>query len=325
MTTADAIRRFENRAFWLIVQAWVFLFLVLVLLGAGAAAVWFAPSITAGDIGAPTTDQKLAALAKEEDQIDARLKELGAGPQADCRKALGPVLSKWTRPTENYSTAFAVEVVGAPTAALIVSSLEERAKEIPLSSASSPARIVINIPFCHFAPVIYIWQDTLNDFKAQLEAQLEGKTLLPQPAIDAINEEPALLKRREIISGIRGQVNLEKTELELGFQRHSEPSAKGENDLFPRLLQTSVTRFGLLAVVGFFVSILASLYRYNVRIAAFYTARADVLRMFAPDITAFDFAMLSVALSPAIEFGKSSQPPLGQLIELVKSSKDIAK
>jgi hypothetical protein len=35
--------------------------------------------------------------------------------------------------------------------------------------------------------------------------------------------------------------------------------------------------------------------------------------------------MLSTALSPSVEFGKSPQPPIMQLAELIKSSKELAK
>jgi hypothetical protein len=58
----DAIWRFERRSRDLILQARSFLLLVLILLGAGAAAVWFAPSITAGDIGTTSLEKRSAAI-----------------------------------------------------------------------------------------------------------------------------------------------------------------------------------------------------------------------------------------------------------------------
>lgn len=78
-------------------------------------------------------------------------------------------------------------------------------------------------------------------------------------------------------------------------------------------------------MIGFFVSILVSLYRYNIRLAAFYTARADLLRLMGPTMTVSDFGLMAAALTPTLEFGKSPQPPIGQLVELVKTAKESAK
>jgi hypothetical protein len=68
--------------------------------------------------------------------------------------------------------------------------------------------------------------------------------------------------------------------------------------------------------------ILVSLYRYNIRPAAFYTARADVLRLKSDTMTVTDFAILAAALSPNLEFGKAPQPPLAQLVDLIRTAKD---
>jgi hypothetical protein len=68
--------------------------------------------------------------------------------------------------------------------------------------------------------------------------------------------------------------------------------------------------------------ILVSLYRYNIRLAAFYTARADVLRLKSDTMTVTDFAILAAALSPNLEFGKAPQPPLAQLVDLIRTAKD---
>jgi hypothetical protein len=81
----------------------------------------------------------------------------------------------------------------------------------------------------------------------------------------------------------------------------------------------------LLAVIGFFVSILVSLYRYNIRLAAFYIARADTLRLLGPTMPVSDFALVATTLSPTVEFGKAPQPPIAQLIDLVKTAKETAK
>jgi hypothetical protein len=63
--------------------------LVSFLLAAGAAAVWFAPSITAGDIGSLTTAKKLEAIDTARNKNADRMKLLANDWARDtCRKAL---------------------------------------------------------------------------------------------------------------------------------------------------------------------------------------------------------------------------------------------
>jgi|SRR5580704_3665851 hypothetical protein len=75
----------------------------------------------------------------------------------------------------------------------------------------------------------------------------------------------------------------------------------------------------------FFVSLCVSLYRYNIRLAAFYIARADVLRLAGKRMTMSDFGSMTVAMSPTVEFGRAPQPPIAQLVELLKAGKEAAK
>jgi hypothetical protein len=319
LTVGNAIRRFEGRALWLTIWAWVFLFLVLVFLAAGAAAVWFAPNITAGDIGIPTTDQKLAALAREDDRISTRIKHIINGPEKDCATAIEATLSQWMVRPSTISTGAGAVIDDVPTGALILQAVKENTRSF--QPGMQPIRFLLTLRFCNsFTITFYVGNGALQ----QMESALPGKTFLSQRAVDEIRELPDLEKRQDELSGIKKQVHLEKTESDLGFLKQSE-SPKSENDLFLKLLQTTVTRFGLLAVVGFFVSILVSLYRYNVRLAAFYIARADALRLFAPDIQVSDFALIAATLSPTVEFGRAPQPPVAQLVDLIKAGKEAAK
>ncbi len=100
--------------------------------------------------------------------------------------------------------------------------------------------------------------------------------------------------------------------------------ARGENLSF-KLIQTSITRFGLLAVIGFFVALLVSLYRYNVRLAAYYTARADFFHIFSGEtLTSSETLAMIGMLTPSIEFGKPPATPAGQILELLRaSSKEV--
>jgi hypothetical protein len=107
-----------------------------------------------------------------------------------------------------------------------------------------------------------------------------------------------------------------------GNQAPETVTPTGESNLTIRLIQTSITRFGLLAVIGFFVALLVSLYRYNVRLAAYYMARADFFRVFGDDVlTTSETSAIMTALTPGIEFGKIPATPAMQILELLKSAK----
>lgn len=122
-------------------------------------------------------------------------------------------------------------------------------------------------------------------------------------------------------SEVRRQLYSQKVFAAAGSKEVAADAQPGEN-LTIRLVQTSVTRFGLLAVIGFFVALLVSLYRYNVRLAAYYMARADFFRIFGEDVlTTSEKSAIMMALTPGIEFGKMPATPAMQILELLKSAK----
>ncbi len=115
-------------------------------------------------------------------------------------------------------------------------------------------------------------------------------------------EIESLKSRAQQLDRVSAQIDMQRSKPRWAMQ--SKTARRGERITF-FLVQASITRFGVLAVVGFFVSILVSLCRYNVRLAAFYMARADELRLFAPPVTVSDFSLIAAASSPAVEFGKA--------------------
>jgi hypothetical protein len=325
MTIDELVARFEQRSSSLIKQAHVFLVGVLILLFAGALAVIYAQNITAGDIGGPTSDEKLAAIHKEEDKIDARLKEIHDGPAKQCTTALQQALSKWTA---SVPGRLGIPIGGSSSQTMATGDLIAEQVQQYLSDHPDVKGAVLFVvgpvnSFCPSAPIFFSVETSgLSEFKSALS----GKTFFSEETASALSKEvKSQGSRRDSLETIGSQTNLEKLEVEVGIMKQPNPTAKSENDLFLRLVQTSVTRFGLLAVIGFFVSILVSLYRYNVRLAAFYTARADALRLLEPPSAVSDFALIVTALSPTVEFGKGPQPPIAQLVDLVKAAKDSAK
>jgi len=77
------------------------------------------------------------------------------------------------------------------------------------------------------------------------------------------------------------------------------------------------TRVGVIGFIIYFINLLSNLYRYNLRLAAFYDSRADVLELKRPTDT--DFSELITNFSPDhLNFGKPVQNPASQAIELAK-------
>jgi hypothetical protein len=258
------------------------------------------------------------------------MNELRNDPTRDvCREAIREAVQRWiVKETKGFVPTYDLRKEEIPTprrlSDLIPSWLNE--------GGETPDQIksfVLRIPSCstqkgqaEFA--LSVPREELSQFESSLK---KWRFTPPSSFQEVVNELESLLKRKQQFDSLVEQVALEKLQSEVGVVKESPPpaSSSAKDDLFIKLLQTSITRFGLLAVVGFFVSILVSLYRYNVRLAAFYMARADVLRLYAPNIASSDFALLATVLSPTVEFGKAPQPPLGQLIEMAKTVKEAGK
>lgn len=90
---------------------------------------------------------------------------------------------------------------------------------------------------------------------------------------------------------------------------------------WPLLIQTNITRFGPMIIIFFFVSILVNLYRYNVRLSAYYNARADALILMGDNYDSAMLERLVTALSPdLLDIGKPPKLPTEYVFELAKTA-----
>jgi hypothetical protein len=123
------------------------------------------------------------------------------------------------------------------------------------------------------------------------------------------NEREELKEGREIIR---------KRQLNQKFGNIVNPSTNPLNVSNTFLIQTNITRFGALLLILFFVGILVNLYRYNVRLAGYYDARADSLEMLEMDFDKESFVRLVTSVSPEqYDFGKNPNSPTDQAIDIV--------
>ena len=82
---------------------------------------------------------------------------------------------------------------------------------------------------------------------------------------------------------------------------------------------TFITRVSFAIVLFFLVNILVSVYRYSLRLAAHYDARADALSL-SSALLEDGFHQLVQSLSPSgVDFGKLDRSPTEQLLDVVRS------
>lgn len=90
-------------------------------------------------------------------------------------------------------------------------------------------------------------------------------------------------------------------------------------------IERTVTRVGVAIIVFFLVQILVTVFRYCLRLAAFYDGRADALELVQPGTDGNLLVALIPLLSPdALDFGKSPRSPLEHVADLVKAGRSGA-
>ena len=104
------------------------------------------------------------------------------------------------------------------------------------------------------------------------------------PLAQALDAYHGMLKKeQEVVEAINlnqrayNKLYDKKSEAIAGLLGTSEDS--NHSSTVVSLIATNVTRFGTLVIITFLISLSMSLYRYNIRLYAFYMARADALRM----------------------------------------------
>lgn len=90
-------------------------------------------------------------------------------------------------------------------------------------------------------------------------------------------------------------------------------SEKGYND-DRYILATAITRFGVVIILVFLTQILIGLYRYNMRLIAFYQSRKDFIYMWDGSIKTM--SKFSAIVTPiGVDFGKEPKNPFGGVLD----------
>jgi hypothetical protein len=92
----------------------------------------------------------------------------------------------------------------------------------------------------------------------------------------------------------------------------------GKTD-WARVIENNITRVGAILTMFFLVTILVPQYRYNIRMAGFYAARADSFTLLPkPTTSPDDLIKVVTVMTPDIDFGKAPPTPWQQIIEAKK-------
>ncbi len=325
MNISGAIRRFERRSRILQWQAWLFLLLVVILMAFGAYIIFTASSLTARDIGGQDFDKRLestqAEISKLNEEYTSLVQVIGAERSA-CGKAYGELFSRWPV-DEATKKRHTFGQLNFPTDHLPDG--DEVARLISSEVAKTPgfAQNSFQLNFFECDPAIFLvgGPETFEEIVRSLAGR--GRAFDRSRLVSAQKRSVAVAEQRDFLNSVSSTIYAAKVQAAATGSAGAPPTQSSDNsDLLLRLIQTSITRFGVLAVIGFLVSILVSLYRYNIRLSAFYIARADIMRLSGENTTVSDFAVLAAALTPHLEFGKTPPPPLAQLSDLIKSVKD---
>jgi CHASE3 domain sensor protein len=158
-----------------------------------------------------------------------------------------------------------------------------------------------------------------NQFRASKETELEPYN----KQLQELNEE--LSRLQPVLADTRKRATEERV-LGAPLEADNKTSAleKPEPTDWAQIIQSNLTRLASLGIMFFLVAILVPQYRYNIRMAAFYDARADSIRLAGklPAITHVeDLEKTILAMTPNIDFGKAPSTPIDQLVGLIKAAK----
>lgn len=153
----------------------------------------------------------------------------------------------------------------------------------------------------------------LNNVYPKLISENNSTPLADKEAVRAIQDEILSALHTVQVDGAAIQkLQKARNEAEIdqltGQKDEVSAGIKGVNSL-QFLIQLNIVRFGTISLIGVAIGILASMYRFAARLAAFYQAKADTLRLHEIAYKHTSFASLSSALTPPMEFGKSQSVP----------------
>jgi hypothetical protein len=308
---------FRKRAARLKLGAYFFFALIFPLFGAGVYVLYNASQITSFDIAGGGLDSKLSEASAEFDKLQARSQEIGQLIQwyiEKVRTALSPFLEdldkKYSNRVPNARPNNVIIHKPATVNEIADTILDVMSKATP----ESDGRIQLSFDLYGFGGVHAMTREQWSNDAAQALRNIDFPFNVAEWK-KLYEESESNQSRRVELTNLMTTIRQTKANLDVAKLTGSELTA-GVNET-ARLVQTSITRFGTLAIISFLVGIFISLYRYNVRLAGYYQARADALALMSTSLNTVGFPTLSTTLTPQLDFGKVPRTPTGEVIDLL--------
>lgn len=294
------IERFAQRATWLRRAAYLIIFVIFILIVAGALVYQQAANIAARDVGGGVepTHSSLEELNITKDSLE---KEIGLVTKT--RDAFRDQFEVGQRTLLEVLDIESQLSVLTGKHALLLTKIEAFGK------SGAP----VNVNSISTLEELTAARDNLAEFSVIVETIT--KLVKERVERGSGSRADATLAEQRLQSVI-GNLQLLNQRIDSFAVQDDTAGTPGSAEL-PIIIQTNITRFGTLIVIFFFISILVPIYRYNIQSAAFYDAVSDAL-ILVRDTGDGDISSLIGVLTPSVSFGKSPETPIQQSAELAK-------
>jgi hypothetical protein len=149
----------------------------------------------------------------------------------------------------------------------------------------------------------------------KLERQLYGGS----SSFSSLPTDPTAIQA--MISDVKERIVKLNALLEPAWKKELE-TQRGYND-WHYIVATAITRVGVVLIIIYLVQILIGLYRYNTRLATYYSAKQDVLGLWDGNATSLK-RLDEILGSPKFDFGKEPKHPLEDLLKAAGSKMGAA-
>jgi hypothetical protein len=322
------IQRFESRSTRLTREAYGVLGAIVILLFFGAYVIFQAPVLTSNDI-TQTLDSRLNTTDEQLVKASARDGEIVAFATAEFRKCMPAYrnfFQPWLASSGDTPDDHAFHAISFTDHLPDGNEIRQRMSALLQSPEVNTLRnigIQLTMEGCGGPDIFFVL--TPDQYQTIISALTGREFSFDRNRLNSMwQEHKTIVSQIAFLKDVERQIYAHKVEEQAtGAQSVGGSQSNDNRYLLIRLIQTTITRFGTLAVVGFLVGVLVSLYRYNVRLSAFYLARADLLLMINQRISVSDLMLLASALTPQLAFGKVPPTPAGQVVDVLGAMKGM--
>jgi len=291
----------DDRAKWLKYQAWAFLVVVVVLIGFGYRLYTSAQEQASSDISG-NVDQRISDFSNKINTLTDTLQKDG-----EQRTPLEGIVDQTDLSAKGIAGEFRKLSARAD--------LKDRDIRIYYNLAGKKTALAL------YYGDISAFADQVELLKYEVDFDKINKL---SKEISSTSQSLEYYQRvRELLEQRKAQADaFGPQQGGVGVSAGSNQMGEQNIDLI-RLIQTNILRFGSLAIILFIVTLFISLYRFNTRLACFYLARSDALRLSNSARSTKTFISLSSAMTPNFDFGKAPATPMEQLLQLLRAAKAI--